>query len=60
MCLYLPTPAWRHRHTDNPGDRASPSVNVQTRRRIEEIAHKLDYTLDKNAAGLAGRTSGRR
>jgi DNA-binding LacI/PurR family transcriptional regulator len=32
--------------------RGSPTVNEETRRRIEEIAHKLNYTVDKNASNL--------
>jgi DNA-binding LacI/PurR family transcriptional regulator len=32
--------------------RGSPTVNEETRKRIEEIAHKLNYTVDKNASNL--------
>ncbi len=32
--------------------RGSPTVNEETRRRIEEIARKLNYTVDKNASNL--------
>jgi DNA-binding LacI/PurR family transcriptional regulator len=32
--------------------RGSPTVNEETRKRIEEIAHKLHYTVDKNASNL--------
>ncbi len=32
--------------------RGSPTVNEETRRRIEEIAHKLNYTVDKHASSL--------
>src|ERR1700686_4272517 len=32
--------------------RGSPTVNEETRMRIEEIAHKLNYTVDKNASNL--------
>jgi DNA-binding LacI/PurR family transcriptional regulator len=32
--------------------RGSPTVNEETRKRIEEIAQKLNYTVDKNASNL--------
>src|SRR5580704_5281045 len=32
--------------------RGSPTVNEETRKRIEDIAHKLNYTVDKNASNL--------
>jgi DNA-binding LacI/PurR family transcriptional regulator len=32
--------------------RGSPTVNEETRKRIEEIAHKLNYAVDKNASNL--------
>lgn len=32
--------------------RGSPAVNKETRKRIEEIANKLNYTVDKNASNL--------
>lgn len=32
--------------------RGSPSVSVETRRRIEQIAHKLNYAVDRNASSL--------
>jgi DNA-binding LacI/PurR family transcriptional regulator len=32
--------------------RGSPTVSEDTRKRIEEIAHKLNYTVDKNASNL--------
>jgi DNA-binding LacI/PurR family transcriptional regulator len=37
--------------------RGSPSVNEQTRLRIEEIARQLHYTVDKNASGLRRQAS---
>jgi len=37
--------------------RGSPTVNEETRRRIEEIAHKLNYTVDKNASNLRSQHS---
>jgi DNA-binding LacI/PurR family transcriptional regulator len=32
--------------------RGSPTVNEETRKRIEDIANKLNYTVDKNASNL--------
>jgi DNA-binding LacI/PurR family transcriptional regulator len=32
--------------------RGSPTVNEETRKRIEEIARRLNYTVDKNASSL--------
>jgi DNA-binding LacI/PurR family transcriptional regulator len=32
--------------------RGSPTVSEETRKRIEEIAHKLNYRVDKNASNL--------
>lgn len=32
--------------------RGSPTVNEETRKRIENIAHELNYTVDKNASNL--------
>src|ERR1700733_8515144 len=32
--------------------RGSPTVNEETRKRIEEIAHRLNYSVDKNASNL--------
>lgn len=32
--------------------RGSPTVNLETRKRIEAIAHELHYTVDKNASNL--------
>jgi DNA-binding LacI/PurR family transcriptional regulator len=37
--------------------RGSPTVSEDTRRRIEEIAHKLNYTVDKNASNLRSQHS---
>jgi DNA-binding LacI/PurR family transcriptional regulator len=37
--------------------RGSPTVNEETRKRIEEIAHKLNYTVDKNASNLRSQHS---
>ncbi len=37
--------------------RGSPSVNEQTRLRIEEIARQLNYTVDKNASSLRRQAS---
>ena len=37
--------------------RGSPTVSEETRRRIEEIAQKLNYTVDKNASNLRSQRS---
>src|SRR5260370_7061996 len=37
--------------------RGSPTVSEETRRRIEEIAQKLNYTVDKNASNLRSQHS---
>jgi DNA-binding LacI/PurR family transcriptional regulator len=37
--------------------RGSPTVSEETRKRIEEIAHKLNYTVDKNASNLRSQHS---
>lgn len=37
--------------------RGSPTVSEDTRKRIEEIAHKLNYTVDKNASNLRSQRS---
>jgi DNA-binding LacI/PurR family transcriptional regulator len=38
--------------------RGSPTVSEETRRRILEIAHQLNYTVDKNASNLRCQQSG--
>ncbi|MDP9011849.1 MAG: LacI family DNA-binding transcriptional regulator [Pseudomonadota bacterium] len=37
--------------------RGSPTVNEETRKRIEEIAQQLNYTVDKNASNLRSQRS---
>lgn len=37
--------------------RGSPTVNEETRKRIEEIAQRLNYTVDKNASNLRSQRS---
>jgi DNA-binding LacI/PurR family transcriptional regulator len=37
--------------------RGSPTVNEETRKRIQEIAEKLNYTVDKNASNLRSQRS---
>jgi DNA-binding LacI/PurR family transcriptional regulator len=38
--------------------RGSPTVNEQTRKRILQIAHELNYKVDKNASNLRNQQSG--
>jgi DNA-binding LacI/PurR family transcriptional regulator len=37
--------------------RGSPTVNEETRKRVQEIAEKLNYTVDKNASNLRSQRS---
>src|ERR1700674_5874943 len=37
--------------------RGSPTVSEETRKRIEEIAQRLNYTVDKNASNLRSQRS---